>query len=724
MRLGVFPAAALGTLGFLPIQALASDILKTDGFESCLENSDIKVDRVSFLYDRSISQASFDLAGTSPKEEDVIISLVIYAYGKEVYKKDFDPCIAGSNVEQLCPVPAGNFVAQGVQSVPAQFASQIPSIAFSIPDLEGEAKLELKAKDSGNSVACIQSAVSNGRSLEVRAVSYVAAGMAGAALAMSGASAFSAVGVGHSAVSASSTGPSFGAVLGWFHTLATSGMLSVDYPAVYRSFSKNFAFSTGLIPWNSMQTSIDNFRNRTGGNLTDNSFAFLRQASLAYEDGTIINASSVAKRAVDLLGPVHLVPRDDSSANGTGDGSSDGGIQHMVKGIQGYVEQLSIPQANTFMTILLIFAIVVAAITVGILLTKVVLEVWALYGRFPDKLTDFRKDYWGLLTRTLTNLILLLYGIWTLYCVFQFTRGDSWAAKLLAAVTLVIFTSVLAFFTFRIWQLARKYKKTEGDTSVLFENREVWRKYSLFYDSYKKDYWWIFVPVIFYTFIRGVIIAAGDGHGLAQSAGQFVIEALMLALLLWHRPYETKSSQWINISIQAVRVLSVACVLVFVEELGISKTTKTATGIALIAIQSTLTAVLAILIAVNAIITCIRENPHARRQREAEKLNRDLDNLTPLDARNSLLMEHRSSKDDDFQEMSKFNTTGPYEPYRDQAPRKSRHAPTESTDRLISADSFDRQHTRSPSRDSRESRSHSPSLDGRKSDLPSYGLAH
>lgn len=632
-------------------------------------------------------------------------------------------------------------MAQGVQSVPAQFASQIPSIAFSIPDLEGEAKLELKAKDSGNSVACIQSAVSNGRSLEARAVSYVAAGMAGAALAMSGASAFSAVGVGHSAVSASSTGPSFGTVLGWFHTLATSGMLSVDYPAVYRSFSKNFAFSTGLIPWNSMQTSIDNFRNRTGGNLTDNSFAFLRQASLAYEDGTIINASSVAKRAFNLLDPAHLVPRDDSSA---GDSASDGGIQHMVKGIQGYVEQLSIPQANTFMTILLVFAIVVAAITVGILLTKVVLEVWALYGRFPDKLTDFRKDYWGLLARTLTNLILLLYGIWTLYCVFQFTRGDSWAAKLLAAVTLVIFTSVLAFFTFRIWQLARKYKKTEGDTSVLFENREVWRKYSLFYDSYKKDYWWIFVPVIFYTFIRGVIIAAGDGHGLAQSAGQFVIEALMLALLLWHRPYETKSSQWINISIQAVRVLSVACVLVFVEELGISKTTKTATGIALIAIQSTLTAVLAILIAVNAIITCIRENPHARRQREAgkwkyvqpsvfyshtdemmqEKLNRDLDNLTPLDARNSLLMEHRSSKGDDFQEMSKFNTTGPYEPYRDQAPRKSRHAPTESTDRLISADSFDRQHTPSPSRDSRESHSHSPSLDGRKSDPPSYGLAH
>lgn len=532
----------------------------------------------------------------------------------------------------MSQVPAGSFAAQGVQNVPAQFASMIPSIAFSIPDLEGEAKLELKEKDSGNIVACIESQVSNGKSLETAAVSYVAAGVAGAALAVTGvSSALGAIGAGQPVVSGS-TGPSFGVVMGWFHTLATSGMLSVEYPSIYRSFTKNFAFSTGLIPWNNMQISIDNFRNKTGGNLTDNSFEYLRRATLVYEDGYSLNASTIARRAFDLPNAAYITPRDvETSVNGTGNGTttgiSDGGIQHIVKGIQSYVEQLTIPQANTFMTVLLIFAIVVAAITVGILLCKVVLEAWALYGRLPDKLTNFRKDYWGFLGRTITNLILLLYGIWTLYCIFQFTRGDSWAAKLLAAVTLVLFTSVLGYFTFRIWQLAEKYKKTEGDTSGLYENEEVWRKYSLFYDNYKKDCWWLFVPTIIYMFARGCITAAGDGHGLVQSAGQFIIEALMLILLLWHRPYEAKTSQWLNISIQTVRVLSVACILVFVQELGISKTTKTVTGIVLIAIQSTLTAALAILVAVNAILLCVRENPHARRRREAGKQK---DAQTPL----------------------------------------------------------------------------------------------
>jgi hypothetical protein len=256
-------------------------------------------------------------------------------------------------------------------------------------------------------------------------------------------------------------------------------------------------------------------------------------------------------------------------------------------------------------------------------------------------------------------LILLLYGVWTLYCVYQFTRGDSWAAKLLAGVTLGLFTATLVFFTFRIWQVAQKYKKSEGDTSGLFDDKETWRKYSLFYENYKKSYWWLFVPAIVYMAAKGAVIAAGDGHGIFQTGGQLIIESLMLVLLLWSRPYSLKSGNWINIIIQIVRVLSVLCILVFVEQLGISQTPKTITGVVLIVMQSVMTGLLAILIAVNAIVVFFRANPHRKARKEAEKVNRDLDNLTPLDARNSLLISPdqykktpghaRDGSDDSFQ---------------------------------------------------------------------------
>lgn len=405
-----------------------------------------------------------------------------------------------------------------------------------------------------------------------------------------------------------------------------NGLMSVSYPPVYRSFSKNFAFSTGLIPWDSMQTSIDNFRRSTGGNLTEDSVEYLRNATLVYNDGSSKNTSSLAKRGLDFVHGLILTERDgvSTAVNGTGSSgnSTNGGgeVTHYVHGIQGYVEQLTIPQANTFLTVLLIFAIAIAAIAVGILLLKVILEFWALFGSFPKKLTNFRKRYWGLLARTITNLILILYGVWTLYCVYQFTNGDSWAAKTLAAVTLSIFTAILGFFTFRIWQLARRYKRAEGDASALFENKETWRKYSLFYDSYKRGYWWLFMPSIVYMFAKGCVIAGGNGHGLSQTAGQLVIESLMAVLVLFWRPYVTKSGNWINAIIQVVRVISVVCILVFVEELGIAQTTKTVTGVVLIAVQSVLTLVLAILIAVNSIIICCKENPHRRRRKEAGML--------------------------------------------------------------------------------------------------------
>jgi hypothetical protein len=59
------------------------------------------------------------------------------------------------------------------------------------------------------------------------------------------------------------------------------------------------------------------------------------------------------------------------------------------------------------------------------------------------------------------------------------------------------------------------------------------------------------MPAIVYMFAKGCVLAAGDGHGLAQTAGQLIIESLMLALLLWNRPFATKAGNWINVFIKS-----------------------------------------------------------------------------------------------------------------------------------------------------------------------------
>lgn len=175
-----------------------------------------------------------------------------------------------------------------------------------------------------------------------------------------------------------------------------------------------------------------------------------------------------------------------------------------------------------------------------------------------------------------------------------------------------------------------------------------------------------------------------------------------------------KSGNWINVLVQLVRVISVVCILVFVEELGIAQTTKTITGVVLLVVQSSLTVLLAILIAVNSIIICCRENPHRKRRKEAEKLNRDFDNLTPLDNRGSILMEpqpYKFTPPRHQRDLSGVTLNNPaYEPFRG-VDQKSRLGPVrkESSDFLMSsAASFGKKTERSISRGGSSYRSVSP----------------
>ncbi|KJZ78360.1 hypothetical protein HIM_02398 [Hirsutella minnesotensis 3608] len=628
-------------VSLLASSAWAGDILKTDGFSNCDADNSIKVEKADVTYDKDAKSVAFNVAGTSLKEQNVTATLLVSAYGNTVFTNTFNPCDSGTFVQKLCPVPAGTFAAQGTREIPGNFANAIPGIAFQVPDISALATLKLMSLDGGKPVACIRSQVSNGRSAKVAAVPYIAVGIAGAAFVASAVSSLSGVMSGAGAGSGGGGGtisPSFTEVFGFFQGMAMNGMHSVNYPPVYRSFTQNFAFSTGLIPWEPVQSSIDKFRASTGGNLTEDSVAFLKNATLVFPDGSTSTPNKGFlnfKRAMDDLAVL--------TARQIGSGPSDSnattaGFQHYVKGIQAYSEKLAVPKSDIFITALLAVAIAIAAIVVSILLVKVVLEIWAIYGNFPKSLAGFREHYWGSMARAITSLILILYGIWVLYCIFQFTHGDSPAAKALAAVSLTIFTGILVFFTYKIWSTARKLKNAEGAADGLYYDKQIWTKYSIFYDAYRKNYWWLFVPVIVYMFVKGAVLAATDGRGLVQTVTLLIVEGIMLILLLWSRPFERRSGNIINIAIAVVRVLSVACILVFVEEFGIKQTAQTVAGVVLIAVQSALTGILAILIAWNAIIVCCKVNPHRKRRKEMEK-RRDLDALTPLDARNTMLLD-------------------------------------------------------------------------------------
>ena len=129
--------------------------------------------------------------------------------------------------------------------------------------------------------------------------------------------------------------PSFADILQWFQFVAVSGMYSVNYPPVYRNFAKNFAWSTGLVSWGDMQRSIDSFRSKTGGNLTDMNYDFIRNTTLIFQA-----PSTIQKRQLDFgFGSGDLT-------NVTNTGNNTVESSHLVKGIEAFVEGLFIPSAK------------------------------------------------------------------------------------------------------------------------------------------------------------------------------------------------------------------------------------------------------------------------------------------------------------------------------------------------------------------------------------------
>ena len=81
-----------------------ADIISTNGFSSCSTgDSAIQVQNLDISFDKSTNKIKFNIAGSSSKSQDVTASLVVTAYGQQVYNQTFDPCAADTKVDQLCP---------------------------------------------------------------------------------------------------------------------------------------------------------------------------------------------------------------------------------------------------------------------------------------------------------------------------------------------------------------------------------------------------------------------------------------------------------------------------------------------------------------------------------------------------------------------------------------------------------------------------------------------
>lgn len=302
---------------------------------------------------------------------NVSANIFLNVYGMHPVNITLDICQLLNGA--LCPLPV--YVFNGSETLPLppsiKVSTEIPEIAYKIPDLEAFAQLTLTEVGTGQVKACIQSTLSNGWSTHQPGVAWGIGGLAFVAL-------FSAAW--QSFLSESVAPFRLLDLLGLYQTIASSGFLDLNYPVIYRAFTLNFSWAMGLFsqsPTSSMQNSITNMRHLTGGNLAgsaaDGSVALVNRKLSpwgGYDAPGSLIAAVQALPHIDLSGPTRQVLAPRSSAPPTVTQQSSNVLD---AGVPIYVNTVGIATANAFMTaffsalILIAITLVVLAVVYGVI---------------------------------------------------------------------------------------------------------------------------------------------------------------------------------------------------------------------------------------------------------------------------------------------------------------------------------------------------------------------
>lgn len=98
---GLRTLALAALLGCMPLGTLAGNVISTSGFSTCMDNSTIEVKNLDVSYDKNSRVLNFNVAGESKQRQNVTASLIVSAYGRQVYTKEFSPCDEG--MMEMCP---------------------------------------------------------------------------------------------------------------------------------------------------------------------------------------------------------------------------------------------------------------------------------------------------------------------------------------------------------------------------------------------------------------------------------------------------------------------------------------------------------------------------------------------------------------------------------------------------------------------------------------------
>ena len=611
------PLALVASIAALVSPTVADDgpMLYTNSLNTCQEQSGFSASLFNVVFTPNNNSASVDIIAVSSIQGSVVFDVIISAYGYQITRQTVDPCTAG--LAGLCPMTSGKIPLQFNLAVSPDAISQLPGIAYTFPDLDAKVKVFINMTDganAGESAACVEAAISNGKTVDLVGVKWATAVVAGLALASSALVS----GLGH-ANAASHVAANALSLFGYFQSQAMIGMTGVPLPPVAQSWTQDFQWSMGVIKLDFMQDIFTWYQRATGGT-----------PSTLFDSLSTVSVQ-VQKRALQAAGPslglysraVAMMPRGmvDPISHAATALAKRGNIQtsagsYIVYGIQRVAFRAAIESTNVFMTGLVFYCIFVVFTVMCVAAWKGFCEVAAKNNWIKhDTFLEFRNGWFTVLKGILFRMTLIGYPQMTVLCMWEFTQNDSAAEMVLAVFFFFGMTITLGWAASKVIRIARRSVAMHRNPAyILFSDPQALNKWGFLYVQFRASAYYFIVPMLLYTVLKGMFLAFAQSKGTVQAVAFIVIEAGALIAASVLRPWMDKSTNSFNIAICVFNFLNAIFLLIFTDVFNQPPIVTGVVGVVLWIANAIFSLVLLIMLIVTTVIVFFRENPDARYQ--------------------------------------------------------------------------------------------------------------
>ncbi|CAK4033298.1 Flavin carrier 2 [Lecanosticta acicola] len=570
----------------------AERMLTSTSLNPCQSNSSFSATLFDVVFTPSNRSLAFDVNGVSSIEGNITIQLNIIAYGLNVYKTTIDPC-ESDDLRGLCPMNEGQINLQSNAEIPASSLRQVPGIAYTVPDLDAKVQVYFNSTTTGQSEACVEAELSNGKTVDQKGVAWVVAVIAGLALVASAITS----GLGHSNTAAHVAANAM-ALFGYFQAQAIIGMSSVELPPIVSSWTQNFQWSMGIIRVGFLQTLATWYQRATGGT-PSTILSNLSSASV-----------EVQKRSLDAL--YGLVKRTNAGASSNTDSST----QVVIRGIKRVGFRAGIEPTNIFLTGYIFFLIFVIFVVLGVVLFKFICEGLVKAGKMKgDKFQDFRNGWTTVLKGILFRMVLIGWPQMVVLCFWEFTQKDSGAEVVLAVFTVFSMMAILVWASSKVIRLARRsIQMHKNPAYILYSDPVSLNKWGFLYVQFKATAYFFIVPVLIYIFIKGLFIGVAQSSAVTQAIALVIIEAIFLIAVCVMRPYMDKKTNGFNIAICVINFVSAIFLLVFSDIFGQPGIVTGVMGVIFFIYNAAFSTILIVIVLVASCIAVFSKNPESRYQ--------------------------------------------------------------------------------------------------------------